>query len=412
MFCIFLHVYNNRKLIMISTPTKSHRCDVCNKAFTRKSNLQRHMLIHTGVKPFVCDYEGCDFKCVESGNLTKHKRTHTGNKPYPCDFPECGKKFSHSNDLTKHKRTHTGKKPYVCDYSGCDMSFSESGNLTKHKRTHTGKKPHVCTFQGCGYRCTRSDTLQTHTRTHSGEKPFVCTFKGCDYKFIISGNLKTHMHTHIGEKPYSCDYEGCEFKCIQSGSPKKHIKALHSSEALKRHKRQETWITNVLEEAGIDYKREHRVDFTCVDDMTSRDQKFWASIDFVITVKGGIVFLEVDEGQHRFGDYSVLCDMARMTKVIESVALEGNTLPILFIRLNSDGFKIDGKTKRTLKRIRSARLIDLIKKMKFDKRSPLLQIQYMYYDCVMNHDKQHLKIHDDLDYHDNLKTCCLTPIID
>ncbi|MTI11514.1 hypothetical protein E1189_00100, partial [Sansalvadorimonas verongulae] len=30
---------------------------------------------------------------------------------------------------------HTGDKPFVCNFDGCNQSFNQPGNLTKHKRT-------------------------------------------------------------------------------------------------------------------------------------------------------------------------------------------------------------------------------------------------------------------------------------
>ena len=44
-------------------------------------------------------------------------------------------------------------------------------------------------------------------------------------------------------------------------------------------------------------------------------------IDFVVNVAAGVplVFLEVDENQHKFGYGEAGCDMRRMAKVMESL---------------------------------------------------------------------------------------------
>jgi len=302
------------------------------------------------------------------------------SKKHVCDFPGCDAAFSRSGNLTVHKRTHTGEKPYVCDFPGCNEAFTQSGHLTTHKRTHTGEKPYVCDFPGCGAAFTTSGNLTIHKRTHTGEKPYVCDFPGCNEAFTTSGSLATHKRTHTGEKPHVCDFPGCDAAFTTSGHLARHFNAMHTREGQQRQKRQEERVAKILRGLGFDFKREHVIDFWCVGDVDGK----CAKVDFLLLINGHIVFLEVDENQHKFGYGGISCDMKRMAKIVESLTVGGNTLPVIFIRYNPHVFSVDGVRQKVLKKDREAALVAMLQ----DDSAPMfhtgrpLAVSYMYYDMV------------------------------
>ena len=156
-----------------------------------------------------------------------------------------------------------------------------------------------------------------------------------------------------------------------------------------RHKMQEERICKALLAQGFSYfkggdahppagsfKREHQIDFRCVGDM---DNSF-ARIDFVIGTEGGLIFLEVDEHQHKFG-YEPSCDLKRMSKVHESLAVAGCHIPICWVRYNPNEFSMNGERGKVARPDREKQLFEYIQKVNMVDAPPM-QIKYMYYDTV------------------------------
>ena len=49
-------------------------CEICDKGFFKLEHLKKHMLLHTGLKPFACTI--CAYRCNQKSNLNKHMKIH------------------------------------------------------------------------------------------------------------------------------------------------------------------------------------------------------------------------------------------------------------------------------------------------------------------------------------------------
>lgn len=87
-------------------------------------------------KEFICSVDSCQKTFKDNSKLKRHMLVHTGIKPFRCLI--CNKTFSLDFNLKTHIRIHTGEKPYACKHPGCNKSFSQSNNLTLHEKSHEG----------------------------------------------------------------------------------------------------------------------------------------------------------------------------------------------------------------------------------------------------------------------------------
>jgi len=74
-------------------------CGVCGKRFVCVTTMKRHLVTHTGEKPFSCKV--CGKQYTQKGNLRVHERTHRNDRPFECNI--CHQKFYRKEPMQKHQ---------------------------------------------------------------------------------------------------------------------------------------------------------------------------------------------------------------------------------------------------------------------------------------------------------------------
>lgn len=229
----------------------------CAKEFKDRRDLARHEMIHTGVRPFVCDTCGrgfirgeelrahvrahtgdyiyctkCEtFKTTKPRTLTRHmKDKHSGvkkerkpiEKNHICEL--CGGAYPSNSALRRHKVVHSDVKPFRCEEPGCSYSSAFKDAVKKHVDiVHLKIRPYKC--QHCDKSFALGKTRQEHERTHTGEKPFPC--RVCDRGFSRKAGLRFHMRLHTADYQFECEL--CGYRAIRHQTLKRHREIKHGN---------------------------------------------------------------------------------------------------------------------------------------------------------------------------------------
>uniref|UniRef100_A0A4W5LT84 PR/SET domain 15 n=1 Tax=Hucho hucho TaxID=62062 RepID=A0A4W5LT84_9TELE len=193
-----------------------HPCEMCGRIFNSIGNLERHKVIHTGVKSHGCDQCGKSF--ARKDMLKEHLRVHDNVRDFLC--AECGKGMKTKHALRHHMKLHKGIKEYEC--KECNRKFAQKVNMLKHYKRHTGIKDFMCEL--CGKTFSERNTMETHKLIHTVGKTWSCAV--CDKKYVTEYMLQKHVQlTHEKVEAQSCHM--CGTKVSTRASMNRHMRRKH-----------------------------------------------------------------------------------------------------------------------------------------------------------------------------------------
>lgn len=234
-------------------PIQTFLCPICNQAFNRKYNMEKHIGGHSD--DHVCRICCCSF--ITATALSKHRSDHTADElatsdqfivtvscvycdkstftsklelyrhiqsvhgsneelQFKCDV--CQKLFKTEQILCTHQKHHNRAK---LSCATCAKTFRNQKTLIEHCRIHTGDRPFVC--EHCFKAFRYQSNLNQHKLSHSNDRKFQCI--KCPMLFLRAHTLREHERTHTKEKPFRCQY--CQRKFAQSGVLRNHVFRMH-----------------------------------------------------------------------------------------------------------------------------------------------------------------------------------------
>lgn len=143
--------------LRVHSKSNTWLCEQCpNAKFTTKQQLMRHSLIHKPLER-VWRCPQCPLAFEALWRLQQHLfAKHLDYKPHKCD--QCTKTFDKKSDLKKHISVHTGEKKHECPV--CKAKFNDKSNFNRHTLLHTNTQPFCC--PGCGSRFRQLASMKRH----------------------------------------------------------------------------------------------------------------------------------------------------------------------------------------------------------------------------------------------------------
>jgi KRAB domain-containing zinc finger protein len=184
------------------------QCNECDKCFSAKSQVTRHIIWHMDERLFRCDSQGCSFSTKTIQALQTHKNnTHSLNRLTVRNM------FESEVSVTQDKPVSLERVP-TRPHSGCQ----ETLDLTQPKKQNRGL--YQCHVPDCSFSCQSRQDLKEHRKTMHPIWLFNCQV--CGRGFDQSVNFKSHMRSHRTANSVETESK----QAISRSELKKHLENL------------------------------------------------------------------------------------------------------------------------------------------------------------------------------------------
>lgn len=187
---------------------KIYRCPICPESFSQVLELANHLSVHANM----CNV--CNKTFSTKQQLEKHEQSHlSAATQYECT--ECGKSFLGSDAFRQHSCVHqkhlSSSSSSTTDKKRCFENDSELLTNNEEEEVDVGEDFYNCNT--CNRRFPSNITLKEHEKSHEIDRPFKCLV--CGKGFAKKKYLTRHRQIHK-ERSYQCDLCSKSFKTEQS----------------------------------------------------------------------------------------------------------------------------------------------------------------------------------------------------
>ncbi|KAK6983425.1 Ras-responsive element-binding protein 1, partial [Biomphalaria glabrata] len=118
----------------VNSPAPSLSSNTSGLSNTKRGTKILPVASTDGQTKYLCPV--CNLDLPNDHELTVHIRSHnqTGHQTTPNTCTICKKTLSSQSSLDRHMLVHSGERPFKCKI--CDMSFTTNGNMHRHARIH------------------------------------------------------------------------------------------------------------------------------------------------------------------------------------------------------------------------------------------------------------------------------------